>query len=219
MKVIYLPQIIEALVFDIDLTLYDSRDYYRSQTDLLVKRLSGKIKKTVDETKLLVEEKKRDMMAGNGGKEISLGNVFLTFGVSIEENARWRSELFAPEKYLLKDLKLMEVLRELNLKYAIAAITNNSKSIGERTLKALGIEKFFKTVIGLDDTFVSKPHIKPLQLLSKRLGMPFNRMVSIGDRMAVDVELPVTLGMGGILVDSMQDVYSLPRVFNDLMKS
>jgi FMN phosphatase YigB (HAD superfamily) len=101
-------------------------------------------------------------------------------------------------------------LESLNEKFVIAAITNNSRGIGIRTLRVLGVESFFREVIGLDCTLVSKPHIKPFKLLSGRLGIPFEQMVSIGDRMAVDIELPVSLGMGGILVASLEDVYGLP---------
>jgi ribonucleotide monophosphatase NagD (HAD superfamily) len=39
-----------------------------------------------------------------------------------------------------------------------------------------------------------------------------HEMISIGDRLAVDIELPVAHGMGGILVEGVNDVYLLPEV-------
>jgi FMN phosphatase YigB (HAD superfamily) len=210
MNIVSLPKVINALVFDIDLTLYDSREYYRSQTDALVEKLAERLGKSFPETMAILDERRRKAMAESGGREISLGNLFIGFGVSIEENARWRDELYSPEEYLVEDPRLIQALKSLNEKFVIAAITNNSRTIGIRTLRVLGVESFFREVIGLDCTLVSKPHIKPFRLLSDRLGIPFDQMVSVGDRMAVDIELPVSLGMGGILVASMEDVYGLP---------
>ena len=52
----------------------------------------------------------------------------------------------------------------------------------------------------------------PFQMVSAQHGVPLTEIVSIGDRMAVDIELPVHHGMGGILVEGVNDVYRLPHV-------
>jgi phosphoglycolate phosphatase/putative hydrolase of the HAD superfamily len=38
--------------------------------------------------------------------------------------------------------------------------------------------------------------------------------VSVGDRYDIDIALPLELGMGGILVDGVEDVYTLPEVWS-----
>jgi phosphoglycolate phosphatase/putative hydrolase of the HAD superfamily len=34
----------------------------------------------------------------------------------------------------------------------------------------------------------------------------------VGDRYDIDIDLPLKLGMGGILVDGVKDVYKLPGI-------
>ena len=36
--------------------------------------------------------------------------------------------------------------------------------------------------------------------------------LSVGDRYDIDIALPLELGMGGILVDGVEDVYRLPEI-------
>jgi phosphoglycolate phosphatase/putative hydrolase of the HAD superfamily len=36
--------------------------------------------------------------------------------------------------------------------------------------------------------------------------------LSVGDRYDIDIALPLELGMGGILVDGVEDVYRLPEL-------
>jgi phosphoglycolate phosphatase/putative hydrolase of the HAD superfamily len=38
--------------------------------------------------------------------------------------------------------------------------------------------------------------------------------VSIGDRCDIDIALPLELGMGGILVEGVEDVYALGEIFS-----
>jgi phosphoglycolate phosphatase/putative hydrolase of the HAD superfamily len=47
------------------------------------------------------------------------------------------------------------------------------------------------------------------------LGADIAGCISIGDRYDIDLALPLKLGMGGILVDGVSDVYRLPAVFED----
>jgi FMN phosphatase YigB (HAD superfamily) len=216
MKIVRIPPLIEGLIFDVDLTLYDSREYYNSQKYLLVKKLAEKTGKSCEETLKAVDDYQQDYMKTHNGKKLTMGNLFfLRFGVSIEENCRWRSSLFHPEDYLQRDEKLIQTMEKLSAHLMLAAVTNNTEEIGKRTLRVLGIEGFFPVIVGLDRTLVSKPSMKPFTIASKEMGIPLSRCISIGDRMEVDVELPVREGMGGILVESMRDIYKLPAVLID----
>jgi phosphoglycolate phosphatase/putative hydrolase of the HAD superfamily len=91
-------------------------------------------------------------------------------------------------------------------------ITNNSVSIARKTLAALGVADYFPVIIGLDTCGVSKPHTVPFIKATELLGVPSAACVSIGDRYDIDLLLPLELGMGGILVDGVEDVYELPRL-------
>jgi len=44
-------------------------------------------------------------------------------------------------------------------------------------------------------------------------GVSQEKCVSVGDRFDIDIALPLELGMGGILVDGVEDVYKLPGLY------
>ena len=43
----------------------------------------------------------------------------------------------------------------------------------------------------------------------EKLGLEAKDCVSVGDRFNIDVELPLKMGMGGVLVEGVEDVYNL----------
>jgi FMN phosphatase YigB (HAD superfamily) len=212
MKVVALPSVVRALVFDIDLTLYDNLEYYNSHKTLLVKRLAQELGKTETETEKEIAAVREAFAKVNGGRRLSLGNTFLHFGISIDQNVRWREDLFTPEIYLQYDPKLVRTIEILSSHFELSAVTNNPTSIGRRTLRVLGVEDFFPVVIGLDIAGESKPTMVPFEIVAKKLNVPLTTMISIGDRMEIDIELPVKNGMGGILIECLEDVYELPKV-------
>jgi len=212
MKIIAQPVNILGLIFDIDQTLYDNREYYDGQKTLLIKKLAKSQGKSFDKMSELINKVQQDYMAKNDGRKLSLGNLLLRFGISLEESCIWRTKLFKPEKYLKKDRKLISTMKNLSKEYKIAAVTNTSTQIARRTLKVLGILSFFCPVVGIEKTLISKPTIKPYIYVSEKLQIPLQNFISIGDRFEIDVELPVKYGMGGIVVEGIEDVYALPEI-------
>jgi phosphoglycolate phosphatase/putative hydrolase of the HAD superfamily len=207
-----------------DGTLYTHAEYLASQTELLLGRLArihGKSRETMKaEFDGFRAAWDREYRGRAGEEKISMGNAFKAFGVSIEENVRWREELYQPERYLRKDPRLRETLLRLSGKgpnpgrppFLLAVLTNNPVSIARRTLCCLGVEDCFSALTGLDTCMVSKPHRLPFQRTAESLGLPPERCVSIGDRREIDIVLPLEMGMGGILVEGVEDVYALPDV-------
>jgi len=212
MKVYNLPVNCEAILFDIDSTLYTNPEYARSQIDLPIEKLARmrgiSFKQMNDE----MNQYRDNWAKTHNGQGISHGNTFKAFGVSIGESVKWREELCVPEQYLSKDTRLRSTLERLAERFALSVVTNNPVSIAERTLRALGVEDMFRALIGLDTCGVSKPHREPLTRAAALCGAPFDSCVSVGDRYDIDIALPLELGMGGILVDGVEDVYKLPEL-------
>ena len=75
MKIIGLPEKIEGLVFDIDQTLYDNREYYDGQKSLLVEKLAQSRSKSFDEMMKEIDEYQNQYAAENNGKKLSLGSA------------------------------------------------------------------------------------------------------------------------------------------------
>jgi phosphoglycolate phosphatase/putative hydrolase of the HAD superfamily len=201
---------IRALIFDMDGTLYTHKTYLQSQIDGIINRLAQVRGETFEETKAAVESCREKKALEQGGRKISLGNALEFFGISVAESVRWREELIEPALYLREDGELKKTLGLLAEKRPLALVTNNPVLVARKTLACLGVAGFFPVVIGLDTCWVSKPHAEPFRKAAELLGVPPESCVSIGDRYDIDLALSLELGMGGILVDGVEDVYALP---------
>ncbi|MCL2042828.1 MAG: HAD family hydrolase [Treponema sp.] len=212
MKTYNLPEQCNAILFDIDSTLYTHPEYARLQLDLPVKELARLRGISFKEMNDEIARFREDWAREHDGQVISLGNIFKAFGISIGEIVRWREQLFNPEQFLAEDMQLRSVLKELDYSCILAAVTNNPVSVAERTLRTLGVEDLFHAIIGLDTCGVSKPHEKPFMQAAILCGAVPENCISVGDRYDIDIALPLELGMGGILVDGVKDVYKIPDV-------
>jgi len=215
MKVYKLPAELSApaLLFDMDSTLYTHDEYAKTQIELPIKRLAEKLGKTFEQVNDEVKQYKKNWAQAHNGQAISLSNTFLALGVSIEENIRWRDELFHPEDYLKPDAQLRCVLQVLASRFNLAVVTNNTESITVRTLSVLGIDGIIKNIVGLDTVKASKPDKIHFLKAAELCGTTIEQCISIGDRYDIDIALPLEMGMGGILVDNVEDVYKLPDLF------
>ena len=211
MKIYRIPTSVTTLIFDIDNTLYRDDHYCDLQVELLVGRFAREMNLSMDSARKLIAQRKELHANTTGGNATSTGNIMLELGVTIAENARWRDELFEPERHLTKDQGTIDALRVLSARYRVAAVTNNTYSIGRRTLSHLGLVSFFSVIVGLDTCYVSKPAVEPYQEALSRLSSSPDQAVSIGDRYSVDMEVPLAMGMGGVLVEKLDDLYCLPE--------
>ena len=216
MKVYRLPSKIKALIFDMDLTLYSNPEYGQYQIDSLIEKLGELRGLSFEEMNRKVEDARKDWALTHNGKSISLSNILRGFGIGMEEIVRLRQELCEPGKFLEEDKKLKETLEELSPSFFMGVVTNNPVLVASKTLAALGIAAFFPVIVGLDTCMISKPHEKPFIKFSELSFCPPVTCVSIGDRYDVDLDIPLKMGMGGILVDGVEDVYKLPVVFEGL---
>ena len=212
MKIYRLPAKIQALAFDMDLTLYTNPEYGRFQIDSLVEKLSVRQGLSFEEMSREIEAARKAWALSHGGKKPSLSNIFTSYGVSMEENIRWREEVYEPKRFLKEDPRLGETLGELSRLYALGVVTNVPILVARKTFQALGVEELFPIVVGLDTCMTAKPHKKPFLKFSELVSCAPETCVSIGDRYEVDLDIPLELGMGAILVDGVEDVYELPGV-------
>ncbi len=214
MKIFSVPDNLEGLIFDIDQTLYRHDHYYGLQENLQVREFAEEENITYEQASEKIKKYREDYARENrnNGEKPSLGNTFSHFGYPVNVTAEWRKKLFKPEKYLSYDKKLVKAFKKLAAELMIIAVTNNADIIGIKTLEVLGIADFFKAVLGLDSTGVSKPHDRPFLDAARKLNLACSSIAAVGDRYNIDLEIPISLGMGGVLVENMDDVYRLPEV-------
>jgi phosphoglycolate phosphatase/putative hydrolase of the HAD superfamily len=212
MKVYKLPTQCAAILFDVDSTLYTNPEYARSQIDLPIERLARTRGISFSQMNDEIAQYRAEWAKEHNGQFISHGNVFKAFGVGISESVKWREELCEPERYLSKDERLRSALEQLKSASILGIVTNNPISIAKRTLAALGVEDMFRAIIGLDTFGVSKPHPESFTRAAALCGAAHESCLAVGDRYDIDIALPLELGMGGVLVDGVEDVYKLPEI-------
>ena len=217
MKIYKIPSDLRAFIFDIDSTLYTNHAYAFEQVDCQVRQFAKERGISVDEARRMVAEYRKQFAAEHNGSKVSLGNTLLSFGVPIEQSVQWRRELLEPADFLRRDEKLIDELKILQKKYQLICVTNNPVLPARRTLDALGISEFFPEIVGLDTCFKSKPALEPfetaVEILSKssESGIKAENCIAIGDRYDMDIALPLKMGMGGILVNGVEEVYQIHK--------
>jgi len=210
MKVYSLPPQIQGLIFDLDSTLYENPAYAQNQVEAQIELLAKRWGRNPSELQLEIYQREEAWTRAHQGRKPSFGNLLHdAYGISIQESVKIREEAICPERWLYSDSKLKAVLQKLQSKYRMVLLTNNPTSIGRRSLRALGVEECFSAVVGLETTLKSKPSPETFQEALRILELPANRVVSVGDRYSVDIEPALKLGMVGILVEGLEDTYSL----------
>lgn len=210
MKVIKIPQDLKTIIFDIDSTLYTNEEYAFEQVDCQVRRFASERGISNDDARKLVADFREKFARENCGKKISLSNTLLSFGVPIQKSVEWRRELLEPKNFLTRDERLQKTLSALSKKFNLICVTNNPVTPAKKTLVALGVESLISDIIGLDTCNVSKPAHEPFLLAAEKCGNRAQECLSVGDRYDLDIAVPLELGMGGVLVEGVEDVYRLP---------
>lgn len=217
MKIYKIPSDLRAFIFDIDSTLYTNQAYAFEQVDCQVRQFAKERGISADEARRMVAEYRKQFAAEHNGSKVSLGNTLLSFGVPIEQSVQWRRELLEPADFLRRDEKLIDELKILQKKYQLICVTNNPVLPARKTLDALGISEFFPEIIGLDTCFKSKPALEPFETAVESLskssesGIKAENCIAIGDRYDMDIALPLKMGMGGILVNGVEEVYQIHK--------
>ncbi len=206
MQTFNLPAAPKTIIFDIDGTLYTSSEFVQEQIDVQVRHWADLNGMSHDEARKKISDFRKKYAEENGGKKISLGNVFLNFGIDIDTSIQWRIQLLKPENYLKPNPALRASLEKAAEKYNLIAVTNNPVEAARKTLSVIGIDRTISTIIGLDTCKKSKPAREILDLALERTNSRAEECISIGDRYDIDLSLPIQMGMGGVLVDGAEEV-------------
>lgn len=221
MKIYKIPSDLRAFIFDIDSTLYTNAAYAFEQVDCQVRQFAKERGISADEARRMVADYRKKFAAEHEGSKVSLGNTLLAFGVPIEQSVQWRRELLEPADFLGRDETLIAELGILQEKYQLICVTNNPVLPARKTLEAIGVSDFFPEIVGLDTCFKSKPALEPFETAVERLSksacdrgletISAENCLAVGDRYDMDIKLPLEMGMGGILVSGVEEVYQIHK--------
>ncbi|MEM3397649.1 MAG: HAD family hydrolase [Nitrososphaerota archaeon] len=186
---------VDAVVFDVDGTMYRSRRYeahLRESIHRVLGELLG-IDYLRAAEKLKAVKKKT--------KTVSLSVEMM--GVDRRRFYDLLAERIDPSKYIKPRPEVKKLLQELKKAgIKIGCHTNSGRSLFLKVSEALGIHVSDFDVVVTSDDAPPKPLKDGYILLSKLLGTPFNRILYVGDRWEVEVKPAKELGMITALVHS-----------------
>ncbi|KPK27269.1 MAG: hypothetical protein AMJ61_06195 [Desulfobacterales bacterium SG8_35_2] len=94
-----------------------------------------------------------------------------------------------------------EILPELTEQYSLAVLTNKSKKFSLKILHTLGIDSYFKEVLGGDSLPTKKPDPAGIFLLADKWGLdPGKEMIMVGDH-ATDIEVGQRAGCKTVFIE------------------
>jgi len=175
-----------ALLFDLDGTLADTRDDLYRSVNFTLNKL-GRPAVTMEQVTAYI---------GDGMGEL----LKRALGSEDETLVGQALSLFRPHYFAhcADQVKAYPGVAETLQRFpgmAMAVVTNKPEDPSWTVLRALNLEKFFKTVIGGDTLPARKPSPEPLLEAARRLGRDAGRAVMVGDSPG-DVAAGKAAGMG-----------------------
>lgn len=192
----YLLDGIDAVIFDLDDTLYSEKDYVRSG----YRKIGALFPEITD-----LEEKLWAVFL-RGGKAID--EVFEAEGLAEEKDKALHAYRFQEPDICLYP-GVSEMLERLHRTHKIGIITDGRPEGQRAKLKALGLTA--DEIIITDELGgieYRKPNEAAFVLMQQRMDVPFEKMVYIGDNPNKDFIAPEKLGMKTIYFKNSDGIYS-----------
>jgi len=194
-----------AVVFDLDDTLYPEMSYAFSGFRAVARRIENEFKPTFD-----VEARMRSLFdSPNRGQVFNtiLQELGITDSASrVDALVRLFRE-HPPEIELFDDAKY--VLNRLAGRYRLGLISDGYLVTQQAKVRALGLESRIDEIILTDQWGRQywKPHERAYLEMSKRLAVPHDSCVFVGDNRAKDFVAPNRLGWVTVSIDRPGGVY------------
>lgn len=209
------PERIKLIILDFDGTLYDINDVIKTVYQQQVSFLSFKLNKSCPDIESFFSQ--NDVFPYITKESKSATELFARLGISIEEWKEYRNKYFDVNA-IQKDKAVKEsVICSLALNSKVILLSSNTMSTIKKVLSHLYISpKHFSEIICSDyfpsELSFNKKNI--MEYLSTKYTVPFESMISIGDRYQTDIRPMLELGGKGILLISPK---SLGKVAKDLL--
>ncbi len=204
---------IQALVFDMDDTLYTSPELkgaYRQAACNLIAEVKG-----IDrhETKDLYH-RTRTVLAARYGYTPSNKLILRELGIAWEI---WQNQIIRtidPGSFLRQDPELVTTISILSSRYRLGLLTNNNRVHTDRILEILGVGPFFHTILTVSETGKTKPDRTLCSTIARLLDVLPEECLVIGDEEGIDLIPARAIGMKTYHVRHVSDVHRLRELAN-----
>ena len=187
---------IEAVIFDLDDTLYPEKEYVKSG-----------FKKIAEHFKMPELELELWQAFERGGKPID--DVFNIRGI-----IKLKDEALHVYRFQKPNIRLFdgaaEMLKRLHKSYKTGIITDGRPEGQHAKIEVLGLEDKVDEIIITDELGgieFRKPNLTAFILMQKKLRIPFEKMVYVGDNLQKDFHGPKKVGMKSIVLQRINGLY------------
>jgi phosphoglycolate phosphatase len=182
-----------ALVFDLDGTLIDSR---RDITTAINRTRTGfgLPPLALEQVVNMVGEGARVLIERALGSEIPDDQIDEALATYLEHYR----EVCLDETHPYPGIE--EALGILARAYPLALLSNKGEALSRKVLGGLGLDRFFREILGGDSLPTRKPDPSGLRLLAERLGVPVEQLMLVGDT-RIDAETARNAGSSFALVE------------------
>lgn len=190
----------KAVIFDLDDTLYDEKDYVRSGFVAVAKELP------------MINHAEEKLWQAFEQKEPAIDTVLRNEHIWTEELSRHCLTVYRnhkPQISLSKGVK--ELLQKLKREGKYLGIITDGRPEGQKNkIEALEIETLVDSIVITDDLGgieFRKPNALSYEMMRKRCGCDFHQMVYIGDNLKKDFMTPCRVGMLSIYYKNRNGLY------------
>lgn len=205
---------IRALVFDLDGTLYVSGGLGREINDVACRYIAELKGVDVVVAESLIRETRAALTAAQK-TDATLSRACMQLGGDLPDLHRRFADEIAPEKYIARDDRVIELLGMLAGGFELYLYTNNNRSLSGRIMQILGITDLFQRVFTIEDRWEPKPDRPTLEYILHEIRQKPAECLFIGDRFDVDLRLPAELGCSVCLVQSVEELFPLCKLLHE----
>lgn len=184
----------EKIIFDLDNTLLMYDDDYLNDYNIVIEKYGYDLKpkelyKSIGKYESLKVKYQKNDLIDFVNKDLNINITTDIFEELLDIIGNWVPPL---------EEGLIDTLEYLSSKYELYVLTNWFSKCYTKRLEKAGILKYFKEVVGADKV---APKPKPEGFLYIAGDTDLKECLMIGDRIDIDVEGAINLGMNAILFD------------------
>ncbi len=193
---------LKAVVFDLDDTLYSEKEYvrsgYKAVSDIFpkIENAEAKLWKAFEEKKSAIDE------------------FLLSEGIYSDELKQKCLETYRhhqPEIHLYEGVT--EMLTQLHKKRLYIGIITDGRPEGQKAkIDVLNLNKYSDCIIITDELGgiqFRKPCDVSFRMIQKKLEIPFEQMMYVGDNVNKDFTAPEKLGMKWVYFNNREGIYAV----------
>lgn len=190
---------VEAVIFDLDDTLFPEKDYVRSGYRAVAVAFPQ------------IENMEGKLWDAFQRKLPAIDAVLEAEGLATAENKTLALQTYRAHQPALRlRIEVAALLTELKKIKKLGLLTDGRPEGQWAKIRALDLEPYFDKIIVTDELggpAFRKPNETAFRLMQKALDVPFEKMVYIGDNMKKDFIAPEKLGMQTIYFNNPDGLY------------